>query len=178
MLGFWAGVCSLSWKPSSSSFILSPPLPGFVCTALAILNSLCVPGWPRTQKAACLFLQSARTKGKHHHARPSFFIVLSCLVLRQSLQVDSADPPICPVLLLQASSTRPSLEEVTFPKALPRNSSPKSRRDNLSRTAYPRASGYTGSTSLHSAFLVFFIDKGECQQYPPCWPSSPGIYRV
>jgi hypothetical protein len=30
-------------------------------------NSLCRPGWPRTQKSTCLCLPSARTKGVHHH---------------------------------------------------------------------------------------------------------------
>jgi hypothetical protein len=33
-------------------------------------NSLCRPGWPRTQKFACLCLSSAGIKGVRHHARP------------------------------------------------------------------------------------------------------------
>jgi hypothetical protein len=32
-------------------------------------NSLCRPGWPRTQKSPCLCLPSAGTKGVRHHAR-------------------------------------------------------------------------------------------------------------
>jgi hypothetical protein len=31
-------------------------------------NSLCRPGWPRTQKSACLCLPSAGIKGVRHHA--------------------------------------------------------------------------------------------------------------
>jgi hypothetical protein len=45
---------------------------GFLCVALAVLeswNSLCRPGWPRTQKSACLCLPSAGVKGVRHHAR-------------------------------------------------------------------------------------------------------------
>ena len=30
-------------------------------------NSLCRPGWPRTQKSACLCIPSARIKGVCHH---------------------------------------------------------------------------------------------------------------
>jgi hypothetical protein len=33
-------------------------------------TSLCRPGWPRTQKSACLCLPSAGIKGVRHHARP------------------------------------------------------------------------------------------------------------
>jgi hypothetical protein len=42
---------------------------GFLCIALAVLswNSLCRPGWPRTQKSACLCLPSAGIKGVCHH---------------------------------------------------------------------------------------------------------------
>jgi hypothetical protein len=32
-------------------------------------NSLCRPGWLRTQKSACLCLPSAGIKGVRHHAR-------------------------------------------------------------------------------------------------------------
>ena len=32
-------------------------------------NSLCRPGWPRTQKSACLCLLSAGIKGVRHHTR-------------------------------------------------------------------------------------------------------------
>jgi len=42
---------------------------GFFCVALAVLgNSLCRPGWPQTQKFACLCLPSAGIKGMRHHA--------------------------------------------------------------------------------------------------------------
>jgi hypothetical protein len=42
---------------------------GFLCVALAVLNSLCRPGWPRTQKSTCLCLPSAGIKGVCHHTR-------------------------------------------------------------------------------------------------------------
>jgi hypothetical protein len=32
-------------------------------------NSLCRPGWPWTQKSACLCLRSAGIKGVHHHVQ-------------------------------------------------------------------------------------------------------------
>jgi hypothetical protein len=41
---------------------------GFLFIALS-WNSLCRPGWPRTQKFACLCLPSAGIKGVGHHAR-------------------------------------------------------------------------------------------------------------
>jgi hypothetical protein len=34
-------------------------------------NSLCRPGWPRTQKSACLCLQSVGIKDVHHHCLAS-----------------------------------------------------------------------------------------------------------
>ncbi|EDL11756.1 mCG1036175 [Mus musculus] len=42
----------------------APPLlrTGFVCVALAVLE-LCRPGWPRTQRSACLCLPSTGMKG-------------------------------------------------------------------------------------------------------------------
>jgi hypothetical protein len=39
----------------------------FLCVALAVLNSLCRPGWPQTQKPSCLCLPSAGIKGVHQH---------------------------------------------------------------------------------------------------------------
>ena len=36
-------------------------------------NSLCRPGWPRTQKSACLCFPSAGIKGVCHHARLKYF---------------------------------------------------------------------------------------------------------
>jgi hypothetical protein len=38
-------------------------------------NSLCRPGWPRTQKSACLCLPSAGIKGVRHH-RPAVFLFM------------------------------------------------------------------------------------------------------
>jgi hypothetical protein len=38
----------------------------FICVALAVLE-LCRPGWPRTQKSACLCLPSAGVKGVYHY---------------------------------------------------------------------------------------------------------------
>jgi hypothetical protein len=38
-------------------------------------NSLCRPGWPQTQKSACLCLPSAGNKGVHHHC-PGFKTIL------------------------------------------------------------------------------------------------------
>ena len=35
-------------------------------------NLLCRPGWPRTQKSACLCLPCAGIKGMSHHARLGF----------------------------------------------------------------------------------------------------------
>ncbi|GAB1297566.1 Arginase-2, mitochondrial [Apodemus speciosus] len=57
---------------------------GFLCVALAVLNSLCRPGWPRTQKSICLCLPSAGTKGvRHHHLAQLSFLsgLLSALDL-------------------------------------------------------------------------------------------------
>jgi hypothetical protein len=48
---------------------------GFLCIALAVLNSLGRPGWPRTQKSACLCLPSAGIKGVCHH-HPAILMVL------------------------------------------------------------------------------------------------------
>jgi hypothetical protein len=39
---------------------------GFLWVALLSWNSLCRPGWPRTQKSACLHLPSAEIKGVCH----------------------------------------------------------------------------------------------------------------
>jgi hypothetical protein len=40
-------------------------------------NSLCRPGWPRTQKSAYLFFPSAGIKGVRHHARPPWYFSIS-----------------------------------------------------------------------------------------------------
>ena len=46
--------------------------PGFLCVALAVLELICRPGWPRAQKSACLCLclRSAGIKGvpAGHHS--------------------------------------------------------------------------------------------------------------
>jgi hypothetical protein len=41
---------------------------GFLCVALAVLELTLLPGWPRTQKSACLCLLSAGIKSMRHHA--------------------------------------------------------------------------------------------------------------
>jgi hypothetical protein len=41
---------------------------GFSVQSWLSWNSLCRPGWPRTQKSACLCLPSAGIKGVRHHA--------------------------------------------------------------------------------------------------------------
>jgi hypothetical protein len=47
----------------------------FLHVALAVLELTvpghCTPGWPQTQKSACLCLPSAGIKGMHHHC-PAF----------------------------------------------------------------------------------------------------------
>jgi hypothetical protein len=43
-------------------------------------NSLCRPGWPRTQKSTCLCLLSAGIKGVCHHV-PAIFQVLNVPLL-------------------------------------------------------------------------------------------------
>jgi hypothetical protein len=54
-------------------------LTGFLCIALAVLELTlyCRPGWPRTQKSACLCLPSAGLKGvcRRHH-QPALFLFL------------------------------------------------------------------------------------------------------
>jgi hypothetical protein len=46
---------------------------GFLCVARLSWNSLCRPGWPRTQKSACLCLPNAGIKGVRHHCPANFF---------------------------------------------------------------------------------------------------------
>jgi hypothetical protein len=52
----------LSLFPKHWNYRPIPPLPRLSW------NSLCRPGWPRTQKSACLCLLSAGIKGVRHHA--------------------------------------------------------------------------------------------------------------
>ena len=47
---------------------------GFLYIALAVLESLCRSGWPRTQKSTCLCLPSAGIKGVRHHCPAHIFI--------------------------------------------------------------------------------------------------------
>jgi hypothetical protein len=63
-----AGLARLFFLPCSVWFFET----GFLCIALALWDSLCRPGWPRTQKSACLCLPSAGIKGVRHHAQPLF----------------------------------------------------------------------------------------------------------
>ncbi|EDL07864.1 mCG1030897, partial [Mus musculus] len=44
-------------------------------------NSLFRPGWPRTQKSACLCLPSAGIKGMHHHRPASPWLTTSISIL-------------------------------------------------------------------------------------------------
>jgi hypothetical protein len=45
---------------------------GFSVQSWLSWNSLCRPGWPQTQKSACLCLPSARIKGVRHHRLANF----------------------------------------------------------------------------------------------------------
>jgi hypothetical protein len=63
---FW-GVC---FFVCSVVVVLVFPRQGFSVLPWLSGNSLSRPGWPRTQKSACLCLPSAGIKGVHHHARP------------------------------------------------------------------------------------------------------------
>jgi hypothetical protein len=40
-------------------------------------NSLCRPGWPRTQRSACLCLPSPGIKGVRHHLQPLLSLLLA-----------------------------------------------------------------------------------------------------
>jgi hypothetical protein len=50
-------------------------------------NSLCRPGWPQTQKSACLCLPSAGIKGVCHHAPHGFFCLFVCFFEMGSLYI-------------------------------------------------------------------------------------------
>ena len=60
---------------------------GFLCIVLAVLISLCRPGWLPTQKSTCLYLPSACIKGMCHHcpALVTIFIGTSKIVALYSL---------------------------------------------------------------------------------------------
>ena len=57
------GIFAPSSLKSNSIFFFSGE---FLCVALTVLDSLCRPGWPRTQRSACL--PNAKIKGVCHHA--------------------------------------------------------------------------------------------------------------
>ena len=46
-----------------------------VFVLLCFFNSLCRPGWPRTQKSVCLCLLSARIKGVCHHDQLCLYLL-------------------------------------------------------------------------------------------------------
>ena len=54
---------------------------GFFCEAWLSWNSVCRPGWPRTQRSACLCLPSAGIKGMRHHARLGIDFFKECFLL-------------------------------------------------------------------------------------------------
>jgi hypothetical protein len=43
-------------------------------------NSRCRPGWPQTQKSACLCLRSAGIKGVRHHAQHTISFVMVTII--------------------------------------------------------------------------------------------------
>jgi hypothetical protein len=61
---------------------------GFSVQPWLSCNSLCRPGWPRTQKSTCLCLPSAGIKGVRHHAQLEFiFFLIKRLILLHEGQV-------------------------------------------------------------------------------------------
>jgi hypothetical protein len=56
------------WYTASASSPNPLPRQGFSVYPWLSWNSLCRPGWPQTQKSACLCLPSAGIKGVRHHA--------------------------------------------------------------------------------------------------------------
>jgi hypothetical protein len=61
-------------SPSTGTFFLfgvgvGGSRQGFSVSPWLSWNSLCRPGWPRTQKSTCLCLPSAGIKGVRHHTR-------------------------------------------------------------------------------------------------------------
>jgi hypothetical protein len=51
---------------------------GFLCVALAVLDSLCRPGWPRTQRSTWLYLLSAGVKGVQCTTQLLLFFLRQC----------------------------------------------------------------------------------------------------
>jgi hypothetical protein len=65
---------------------------GFLCIALAVLElSLCRPGWPQTQRSACLCLPSAGIKGVLHHARLNFLKNEVDLIIQQMKSIENQE---------------------------------------------------------------------------------------
>jgi hypothetical protein len=62
---------------------------GFHCIALLYWNSLCRPGWPRTQKSAYPCLPSAGIKGVCHHCLATFSLSYgsSSLIVRSETKI-------------------------------------------------------------------------------------------
>ena len=72
-----------------------PPSPqtGFLCSHWLSWNSLCIPGWPQTQKSACLCLPSAGIKGVCHYD-PASLVLFIPLKLSQSPWVSLETLPL------------------------------------------------------------------------------------
>ena len=74
------------------------PRQGFSVQPWLSWNSLCRPGWPQTQKSACLCLPSAGIKGVCHHARPSVhFLIFTVVVFIFPKSSSSLVQTICAV---------------------------------------------------------------------------------
>jgi hypothetical protein len=67
----WVGWCP--WGRLSFLLFVCFSRQGFSVKTWLSWNLLCRPGWPRTQKSACLCLPSARIKGVRHHTRLVLF---------------------------------------------------------------------------------------------------------
>jgi hypothetical protein len=66
-------------------------------------NSLCRPGWPRTQKSTCLCLPNAGIKGVCHRARLVAFYMWLCVHV-WPLLVLLPNPVLVPALTLASGS--------------------------------------------------------------------------
>ena len=52
-------------------------------------NSLCRPGWPRTQKSACFRLPIAGIKGVRHYTRPAnIFLIFFLIIIKENYCLD------------------------------------------------------------------------------------------
>ena len=67
-------------------FFLNFSRQGFSVFPWLSWNSLCRPGWPQTQKSACLCLPSARIKGVCHHCPAVlWFLIIPLFLLHRNL---------------------------------------------------------------------------------------------